>query len=102
MIMIHGSMKHTPNGRKRKTKAWTKRKTSPQRSFKPLIPTTNVMYEQSLAHREKYPSADSGKYVPPVDQSYKSEISSKYTVAPAYNKGAYQVIGKDNIKDIGR
>jgi len=36
------------------------------------------------------------------DDSYKKEISKNYTVAPAYNKGAYQVIGKNNIKDIGR
>jgi len=26
----------------------------------------------------------------------------KHTVAPAYNKGAYQVIPKNEIKDIGR
>ena len=26
----------------------------------------------------------------------------KYTVAPAYNKGAYQLITKDNVKDIGK
>ncbi len=25
-----------------------------------------------------------------------------FTVAPAYNKGAYQVIGLNSIKDIGR
>ena len=37
-----------------------------------------------------------------ADPSYKKEISSKYTIAPAYNKGAYQVISKDNIKDIGK
>ena len=30
------------------------------------------------------------------------EISRKFTIAPAYNKGAYQVITKSNIKDIGR
>lgn len=30
------------------------------------------------------------------------ERSKKYTVAPAYNKGGYMVIGKDNVKDIGR
>jgi len=28
--------------------------------------------------------------------------STKHTIAPAYNKGAYQVISKQNIKDIGR
>ena len=26
----------------------------------------------------------------------------KYTVAPAYNKGAYQLITKENVKDIGK
>lgn len=25
-----------------------------------------------------------------------------YTVAPAYNKGAYQLITKENVKDIGK
>ena len=30
------------------------------------------------------------------------EESKKFTVAPAYNKGGYQVISKTNIKDIGR
>ena len=36
------------------------------------------------------------------DTSYKKEISKQYTIAPAYNKGAYQVINPENIKDIGR
>jgi len=28
--------------------------------------------------------------------------SSKYTIAPAYNKGAYQVIPKSDVKHIGK
>ena len=28
--------------------------------------------------------------------------TSNHTIAPAYNKGGYQVISKDCIKDIGR
>ena len=32
----------------------------------------------------------------------KLEVSKQFTVAPAYNKGAYQVIPKSGIKDIGR
>ena len=32
----------------------------------------------------------------------KREISKGYTVAPAYNKGAYQVIPKTDIKHIGK
>ena len=34
--------------------------------------------------------------------NWRLEESKKFTVAPAYNKGAYQVITKDGIKDIGR
>ena len=32
----------------------------------------------------------------------KKVIDHNFTIAPAYNKGAYQVISKNNIKDIGR
>ena len=35
-------------------------------------------------------------------KNWRLEESKKFTVAPAYNKGAYQVITKSNIKDIGR
>ena len=41
----------------------------------------------------------SGKSTKPVD-NWKLEESKNFTVAPAYNKGAYQVISKSNIKDI--
>ena len=34
--------------------------------------------------------------------NWRLEESKNFTVAPAYNKGAYQVITKDSIKDIGR
>ena len=34
--------------------------------------------------------------------NWRLEESKKFTVAPAYNKGAYQVITKDNVKYIGR
>ncbi len=30
------------------------------------------------------------------------ESERTFTVAPAYNKGAYQVISRQNVKDIGR
>ena len=32
----------------------------------------------------------------------KKVMDHNFTIAPAYNKGAYQVITKDNIKDIGK
>ena len=39
----------------------------------------------------------------PVGVTPKKEIHEhNFTIAPAYNKGAYQVISKKDIKDIGR
>lgn len=35
-------------------------------------------------------------------QKEKLKISSSYTVAPAYNKGAYQVVPKNEVKHIGK
>lgn len=35
-------------------------------------------------------------------RNWRLEESKKFTVAPAYNKGAYQVITRDNVKDIGK
>jgi len=46
------------------------------------------------------PSLDTrltGAITPP-----RKSYSSNYTIAPAYNKGPYQVISKSCIKDIGR
>ena len=34
--------------------------------------------------------------------NWRLEESKKFTIAPAYNKGGYQVISKDNIKHIGK
>ena len=45
------------------------------------------------------PSKDSREGIAPKQKTYSS---TKHTVAPAYNKGAYQVILKSEIKDIGK
>jgi len=48
----------------------------------------------------KIPSKDTralGAVTPPRKAYY-----SNHTIAPAYNKGAYQVITESNVKDIGR
>ena len=34
--------------------------------------------------------------------NFRLEESQKFTVAPAYNKGAYQVISKEDVKHIGK
>jgi hypothetical protein len=43
-----------------------------------------------------------GEYKTPTDNSYKQEVSKQYTVSVAYNKGAYQVIPRQEVKDIGK
>ena len=43
-------------------------------------------------------SHDSRVGVAPKAKQYKSD----HTIAPAYNKGAYQVIPRKEVKDIGR
>ena len=61
-------------------------------------------YQSSTKERknvvEKEPSLGNGGTKPV--SNFRLEESQKFTVAPAYNKGAYQVITKTNIKDIGR
>ena len=55
--------------------------------------------------QEKKKQAKSREFLPWTDpncQLYKKDISSKYTVSVAYNKGAYQVISRENVKDIGK
>ena len=94
-MIIKGSLNYDRHGRKIKRKKvskssgveykFTKRKTSTKKS-----------------KTSKIPSAPIGEYKPPVDNSWKVEASKQYTVAPAYNKGAYQVIPKGDIKHIGK
>lgn len=100
MQTFHGSMKYDMHGRKRKTDAWKK---PPKRKpeFKPLQ-NYSLGQDRSQEHREKYPSMSDMTYVPQKDTSYKVEESKNFTVAPAYNKGAYQVIPKGDVKHIGR
>jgi hypothetical protein len=99
MQTFHGSMKYDMHGRKRKTNAWKK---TPKRrpEFKPL---ESYSIGNGEDHREKYPSvSDMTRYVTQKDNSYKLEESKMFTVAPAYNKGAYQVIPRSDIKHIGK
>jgi len=37
-----------------------------------------------------------------TNNQWKLEESKKHTIAPAYNKGAYQVIPRNEVKDIGK
>ena len=96
-MIIQGSMRYSPSGRKRKTNAWKKQakpKFVAQKTKKIQKEDTSPEIP-SLIHssKTKYKSEDN---------SWKLEESKKWTVAPAYNKGAYQVIPKGDVKWIGK
>lgn len=93
MIVI-GSNNYSYSGRKRNRVAQVKKASA---AFRPIVPVQTYRRDT-----EYYPSVDATAIVDMPDQSFKQKISSTYTVAPAYNKGAYQVIPRDGVKDIGR
>jgi len=96
-MIIQGSMRYSPSGRKRKTNAY-KKKAQPKfvaqktKNFKQVEKLENI---PSLIHSSKTKYKNE-------DNSWKVEESKKFTVAPAYNKGAYQVIPKGDVKWIGK
>ncbi len=92
-MIVVGSMRHSPSGRKRKTNAWKKAK---RPDF--VAQSTKTISSKST----EIPSYKSTGYKPMADTSYKVEESKKFTVAPAYNKGAYQVIPRGDVEWIGK
>ena len=56
--------------------------------------------EQLICNQKVGGSIPSGG-TKPVNH-WRLEESKKFTIAPAYNKGGYQVISKDNVKHIGK
>ena len=97
-MIVKGSLNYDQFGRKRKKKTTKARKSTNQRTktFKSSIKTTKS------SNKTMYPSAEVSEYKTPEDTSYKKEISKQYTVAIAYNKGAYQVIPNSDLKHIGK
>lgn len=95
MAITFGSLRHTTHGRKRKALPKSKSYTP---KFQELVVEDSCVRETPY-----YPSASpKGAYTPVADTTYKVEESKKFTIAPAYNKGAYQVISRKNVKEIGR
>tara|TARA_R100000329_G_scaffold81443_1_gene69476 strand:- start:1 stop:285 length:285 start_codon:yes stop_codon:yes gene_type:complete len=94
-MIVKGSMNYDQFGRKRKKKA-TKRRKIPNK----VAISSNKTTKSS--NKVIYPSAKPTEYKTPEDTSYKKEISKQYTVSIAYNKGAYQVIPRNEVKDIGK
>ncbi len=68
----------------------TKIATKPEAYSKEVLPTT-----------PKKPTSFGKGGVKPIS-NYKLEESKKFIVAIPYNKGGYQVISRQNVKDIGK
>ncbi len=92
MALTFGSLRHTPSGRKRKPLPKAKSYTP---EFQPYEPPKVYRRETRV-----YSSASTEGHNTALVE--KPQLDSKYTIAPAYNKGAYQVISTENVKDIGR
>ena len=104
-MIVKGSMGFTPSGRKRKKFKAPKKK---KREFVPLDKAVVPSYEYMLwekNQREQYPSVGfipDPMYGKRKKEDYRAEVSKKYTISVAYNKGAYQVIPKDDVENIGK
>ena len=102
-MIIKGSLNYDSHGRRRKT-VRTKR-----RSHKSKWTKVGAVAQQGehrictakVAGSIPVSSTSAGKGTK-TDNSWKVEISKQYTIAPAYNKGAYQVIPRKEVKDIGK
>ena len=107
----------TTNTRKRKKKSKTKSQIAADIRHEKWL-KKNGIQKRSVAQSgsasalgaegRKFKSSRSDQSLPlsddiPVGVAPKKKlISHNFTIAPAYNKGAYQVISKREIKDIGR
>ena len=97
-----GSLRYDIHGRKRKTTSMSTKRSKPK--FVPMTTKQKSFAQQQMDdHREKYPSMPiSMSYSPQQDDSWKKEESQNFTIAPAYNKGAYQVIPRKDVEHIGK
>ena len=94
-MIIQGSMRHSPSGRKRKTNAYKKK-------AQPKFVAQKTKRIKQVEKLDEIPSMKSTGHCTVEDNSWKVEESKKFTVAPAYNKGAYQVIPQGDVKWIGK
>ena len=100
-MIIKGSMGYTASGRRKKSYN-SKRKIKDDGSVLSSSRNNSIDGDHVRSHNSNSPfKGQLGRST----EEYLAErraISSKYTIAPAYNKGAYQVIGEDNLEDIGK
>ena len=109
-INLVNSLRYDMTGRRRKTSALTKKKRPKsiiQYHTRPTVEQPKRETKKEEFARILAPLKSDFERAKEIQEQIqfekdKKEISSRYTVAPAYNKGAYQVIPKECIKDIGK
>ena len=67
---------------------------------KPRIAPIAQQVEHLICNQEVRGSIPCGGTKPV--HNWRLEESKNFTIAPAYNKGGYQVISKNNVRDIGK
>ena len=72
-----------------------------KRRYKKSAPLAHSV-EQLICNQQVICSNQIGGTTTVPSNNWRLQESKKFTVAPAYNKGGYQVISKDNIKNIGK
>ena len=106
-LNLTSSIRYDPHGKKRKTKAFTKK--SKKQKYQELILEQQKVFDRvvrEVSETKKIPSLL--HKVVDMDRRTLSgkERNSRYhpntRLHQEYNKGAYQVIIKSNIKDIGK
>ena len=111
-----GSLRYDMNGRKRKCVSLKQKKRGGSSvGSAPALHAGGREFESRSLHQQT--REDRIKLLAPLKSDFqtakeiqeqikfeqeKREISKGYTVAPAYNKGAYQVIPKTDVKHIGK
>ena len=102
-MIINGSLNYDSHGRRRKTVR--KKRTTKQSKWKSIGAVAQSgerrLCTAKVESSNLSSSTNAGKGTK-VDNSWKLEISKKYTIAPAYNKGAYQVIPREDVEHIGK
>ena len=102
-MIIQGSMRYSVNGRKKKNAHLYRKKRQSNKMTKGAVAQQGERRTCTAKVAGSIPvsSTSAGKGTK-TDNSWKVEISKQYTIAPAYNKGAYQVIPRKEVKDIGK
>ena len=115
-INLVGSLRYDMNGRKRRCVSLKQKKRGGSSVGRaPALHAGGREFESRSLHQQT--REDRIKLLAPLKSDFqtakeiqeqnkfeqeKREISRNYTIAPAYNKGAYQVIPRKDVKHIGK